>query len=37
MKITVTRQLINGSYNVSFKVADFTPGDLTKMQKFGVP
>jgi len=37
MKITVNRKLESGTYFVSFKVGDFTPDELQKMQSFGVP
>jgi hypothetical protein len=37
MKVIVNRQLAGALYHVSFKVSDFTPDELQKMQSFGVP
>ncbi len=37
MKITVNRELKGGVFYVSFRIGDFTPDELQKMQSFGVP
>jgi hypothetical protein len=37
MKVSVNRQLRGGEYFVSFKVGDFTPDELARMESFGVP
>ena len=37
MKVTVNRELRGGLYYVSFKVSDFAPEEVQKMQSFGVP
>lgn len=37
MKVTVNRQLTAGIYYVSFKVGEFSPDEVAKMQSFGVP
>jgi hypothetical protein len=37
MKVRVNRALSAGSYHVNFEVSDFTPQEVEKMQKFGVP
>lgn len=37
MKVKVNRQLGSGQYSVSFDVGEFTPEEIEKMNKFGVP
>jgi hypothetical protein len=37
MKLNVSRQLRGGFYMVSFRVGDFSPEEVQKMQSFGVP
>ena len=37
MKLTVNRRLSEGYYYVSFDATDFTPEELQKMDRFGIP
>lgn len=37
MKVKVNRVLSSGLYHVNFEVGEFTPDELNKMERFGIP